>query len=78
MVKVEATLTLLPPGHWPFLSQKFPFGQFRMLSEESCVWIVGVGGELRSHQSVVQPSLDHWSGFDTVGQSVEQRSALLA
>ena len=65
VVKVEEILTLLPAGHLQSLD--ISFGLFRELSEESHVRIMGNGGQLRSHQSVIQPSLISWSEFGTIG-----------
>lgn len=46
-----------------------------MLSEESCVRIVGSRGQLRVHQSVVRPSPGSGAGFGTMGYSMGQRPA---
>lgn len=67
MVKVEEILGLLPPGHWPFLNLEVSFGLLRELPEELQVRTVGPGGQLRSHQGVIQPILSSWSEFGTVG-----------
>lgn len=79
VVKVKEILSLLPPGHWPFLSLEVLFGQFRMLSEESCVRIVGSKGsaQVTSKCSSAQPSLGSWWGFGTTGERMGWRSALL-
>lgn len=79
VVKVDGILSLLPPGQWPFLSSEVLFGQFSMLSEESCVRIVGSKGsaQVTSKCSSAQPSLGGWWGFGTTGERMGWRSALL-
>lgn len=76
MVKVKE-MESSPSG--PLAVSKFGGSSWsvRMLSEESCIGIVGSRGQLRSHPSTIQSHPGSWAGFGTVGERMGWRSALL-
>lgn len=60
MVKVEEILSLLPPGHGPFLSSEILSGHFRMLLGNPMLGLWGVG--ISSGHTKVQPSQAYAAG----------------